>query len=145
MDWVSQRPQLTEEQVVALALERFGLDGRLEWLDGERDQNARLHTARGSFVLKLSNPLEEQAVVELQNEALRRLAQRGVPGVPLVVAGLDGADIQRVNVGTDSLLFRALSWIDGLPLATVKPHGPELLQQLGERLATHSIGSHVSA
>lgn len=110
-------PALATADLVRLAQEQFGLKGTLKPLPSERDQNARLTTDRGEFVLKIANPSEDPALIDMQERALQHLAALGVEGVPQIVPTLAGAP--RADVMTDNgpAIVRVVSWIAGAPLA----------------------------
>ncbi|MBO0775283.1 MAG: aminotransferase class III-fold pyridoxal phosphate-dependent enzyme [Actinobacteria bacterium] len=62
----------------------FGVDGTLSPLAGERDQNFRVDAAGGgSFLLKISNPADGRATVDMQAAALAHIA-RVDPGLPVM-------------------------------------------------------------
>ena len=103
-----------------LAAEQFGVHGVARQLPSERDQNFLITNSAGEkFVLKISNALEEPAFVEAQNAVLKHLANRV-------------SFCQRL-AGARHLL-RMVHYIDGVPLAQVRPQRPELLRDLGRKL-----------
>ena len=62
----------------------FGIAGALTPLPSERDLNFRVDDARGaSFLLKLQNPADDAAVVEMQTEAIGHVA-RHEPSLPVM-------------------------------------------------------------
>jgi len=97
-------PQLPQEQLHKIAEDQFGLEGQLKPLSSERDQNHRLRTADGDYVLKVSNPDESPQTVDFQTQALLHLEAVGCElATPRVVrtksdqthctvAGPDGAE-----------------------------------------------------
>ena len=77
------KPALTPDDAEALLAERFGITGTLRVLDGYRDLNFRVDADDGRrFVFKIYNPLEARAYIDLQDVALRRLADAGIEGCP---------------------------------------------------------------
>ena len=91
------RPRLTPAEAEALAMERYGIQARAEELPGERDRNFLLCVAvegkpggrrpgggvtdggvraGDAFVLKIANPEESEASLEMQGDILARLAER---------------------------------------------------------------------
>ena len=132
----------------------FGSERRLAIVDGrivgegdevrgarvvEISQNAvLLRDAQGrQAVLKIANAREEYALLEAQNGALRHVAEyetehAGTALCPQPLRTPDGSTIAAVT-GPDGRKHwvRLLSYIDGKPLALVKPHDAGLLADLG--------------
>ena len=126
-----------DPQTLAGFLEaRFGLLGSLDPLPGERDRNFRLTTDRGlRYVVKVANATEEQRVIELQHAALTRMAERAPSlDLPRVVPARGGATIEHLDLGGRRHLVRVLTWVDGVPLATVDPRTASQFHSLGQLL-----------
>ena len=69
------------EQVAASA---FGVRGTASPLESERDQNFRIEVPDGpGWVLKISNAVEDPAVVDMQTQAMLHIA-RTAPGLPVM-------------------------------------------------------------
>jgi Ser/Thr protein kinase RdoA (MazF antagonist) len=112
-------PNLPSEAVAALVRRLYGIDGSVEALAGERDQNCRVETAGGSrYVVKISNPSEPPSVVDFQVAALDYIAQAspGLP-VPRVVRTLTGHahDTIALTDGTHTRV-RMLTHLDGIQI-----------------------------
>ncbi len=107
-------PAFTAAEAEALAGVHYGLDGRASALTSERDQNFRLCTGQGDFVLKIANAAEPRGVTEFQTLALLHLEAKapGLP-VPRVRRTRDGAPWVALPGGN---LLRVLSWLEGEPL-----------------------------
>jgi 4-aminobutyrate aminotransferase-like enzyme/Ser/Thr protein kinase RdoA (MazF antagonist) len=76
-------PRLSTADAEGIARRVFGIEGAASPLESERDQNFRIQIAQGlGYVLKISNPAEDPAVVDMQTEALRHVA-RTDPSLPL--------------------------------------------------------------
>ncbi|MCX6561163.1 MAG: aminotransferase class III-fold pyridoxal phosphate-dependent enzyme [Candidatus Aminicenantes bacterium] len=146
MTSVDRAPRFGLADAAGLAESLFGLRARAEILPGERDQNfllTRLDAAPGSgrFVLKIANPDEERAVLEMQNAALRRLAVADPGLVPEVLPNLEGSLISEFSpAGGERHFVRLVSYIEGEPLAAVKPHSPELLRDVGRAVGRIARG-----
>lgn len=86
-------PELSLDLLAEVLLESYGLNGQLTGLDSERDQNARVDTSAGSYVLKVCNVDEHPGVIDLQTRALHHIARRdpGLP-VPRALPTLNGRD-----------------------------------------------------
>ncbi len=113
---IANRPDLSLPTAENLARRGFGLTGKLAELYSERDLNFRVSGGEeGDFVLKISNALEEPALVEAQVQALQFLARTG-PDLPLprVRAGVNGSPIVALP-GADGASHAcfALSWLPG--------------------------------
>jgi 4-aminobutyrate aminotransferase-like enzyme/Ser/Thr protein kinase RdoA (MazF antagonist) len=134
----------SEAEAARLAREIYGLETHASALPGEYDDNFHL-VAIGSqaptdvpseFVLKVMHPAREASFVEMQAQALRRLAeklpQRELPRVMLsrenklftTTSGADG----------EKRIIWLLSYVAGDELAHAKPHAEELLGSLGALL-----------
>lgn len=116
-------PAVPIETVAQWAHAEFGLEGLTEPLASERDQNVRIVTADGTFVVKVANRAELRSTLELQTAALQHLARvapdLSVPGVVVTRTGaaLAERDGQLVRCVTH-LHGRAMAAIGGLPDAT---------------------------
>ena len=118
----TSKPALTPDDAEALLAERFGITGTLRVLDGYRDLNFRVDADDGRrFVFKIYNPLEARAYIDLQDVALRRLADAGIEGCPQPVATDEAGES----------IIRLLTWVEGKSLADVRPHNAELLEDVG--------------
>lgn len=137
MSFVLTAPRFDLREAAAIALEQYGVSGAMRPLPSERDQNFYIRTASGEeFVLKIANAAESLDLLDAQNHALKRMAQAGLPlsGAP-VMRTLNNETIARVqDAAGESYLVRMLRYIPGAPLATVRPHSPELLADLGRFL-----------
>lgn len=127
-----------ERDLVARALaDLYGLEGALEPLPGEWDQNFRLDAGpRGLFVVKVANGGHDDGVLDLQNAALEHLAASGLRlKAPGVVRAREGEATARFQdgLGADHRI-RVLTWLDGEPLSMHRPLSRELLAGLGRAL-----------
>ncbi|HJT26890.1 MAG TPA: phosphotransferase [Pyrinomonadaceae bacterium] len=90
-------------------------------LPSERDKNYLLTNNSGQqFVLKIANASESRSFLEAQNAVMEYLSER----VPFC---------QRV-IREVTELARVVTYLPGVPLAEIKPHTPELLHDLGQKL-----------
>ena len=129
-------PAVTPAAALELLAERWHLDGELEPLVSERDQNFLLHAADGArFVLKISNPGEAPPVLDFQARALEHVAGRAprLP-VPHVVPSRAGRMLEQVETSGGDCLVRVVSWLDGTPLDGV-PWTPRLREDLAGTMA----------
>jgi 4-aminobutyrate aminotransferase-like enzyme/Ser/Thr protein kinase RdoA (MazF antagonist) len=85
-------PSFTAREAEAIAASAFGVTGSATLLVSERDQNFGIELADGSgFVLKISNAVEDPAVIDMQAAAMRHVA-RTDPELPVmrIVPTLEG-------------------------------------------------------
>ena len=131
---VSLAPRLSLKQAADLALELYGLQGTLEEMPSERDQNFLLRTGAGEeYVLKVANPTETRESLDFQNQAMAHLLDRakGEPICPRVAPSLEGREMELREIAGGQHLIRLLTYLPGRPLALVRPHGRELMSGLG--------------
>jgi len=140
----SPAPGFTLEEAGRFAREGFGIDGPLEQLGGERDQNFRVEDVGGDgheYVLKLANAAEDPMVLDLQRAALSHLA-RHAPGlkVPKLRPATDGSPWTEVKApdGTKHLAW-LLRYLPGLPLGDAVPTA-DLRRAAGVELARLGAG-----
>ncbi|MBT8099985.1 MAG: homoserine kinase, partial [Gammaproteobacteria bacterium] len=112
-------PGLGVTDAATVLRDAFGLQGDLEPLTSERDQNFRVTLASGErFVLKIANSAEDPGVTDLQSRAMLHVggAADSVP-VPQVLTTIDG-DTSLKHIAPDGRehVIRVLSWLDGVPL-----------------------------
>ena len=112
-------PRLSPQEARALVRRLYGIDGSIQPLAGERDQNCRLEAADGRrYVLKISNPSEAIDVVDFQIAALDHIAQASpVLPVPRVVRTLEGRPRSTVALGSGlQATVRMLTYLDGIQI-----------------------------
>jgi len=112
-------PNLPAEEVRALTRRLYGIDGSVQSLAGERDQNCLVETAdRRRFVLKISNPSEPVSVVDFQIAALDHIARVSPEQpVPRVVRTLDGLTHGAFELpGGRRTRVRMLTYLDGIQI-----------------------------
>lgn len=129
-------PRFDADEIAALALDHYGLDVRVTPLTGERDQNARLRSADGDYVLKIASAAEDPAFTDLQIRALQHLADRpqAAPPVPRICPTRAGADRLELERNGDRHVARLLTWLPGEPLAADRLSNA-LCRELGRALA----------
>jgi Ser/Thr protein kinase RdoA (MazF antagonist) len=126
-------PCFSDADAARAVREIFGVEAETGELYSERDQNFHARAADGrEFVLRVSNPAEDPAVVDFQTQALLHIAavDASLP-VPQVVRTADGAP-HRWMVGPDGRrsLVRLLTFLPGRPLDQMHA-SPELLREVG--------------
>ena len=137
----------------AIAREHFGLTGEVRALPGEFDLNfvvsdgaADAGGASRNVVLKLS-PASRRPVFELVTACLDHLAgstlSAHIPRLvipapalsPAAVTGASRSPIREVDLDGAPYIACALAYVDGIPLAEVRPRSMAVLQSLGALLA----------
>ena len=112
-------PALAPEEVQALARRLYGIDGSVQPLAGERDQNCLVETPEGvRYVLKISNASEPISVVDFQIAALDHIA-RVSPDLPVprVVRTLEGRTRGTVALADGRHTpVRMLTWLEGIQI-----------------------------
>lgn len=108
-------PRLSVEGVRRLAEAHWGVAGDVVPLSSERDVNFLLGAGH---VLKVSNPAESRALVEMEVAAMRHVASTD-PGLPIprVVPSREAADIVAIADDEDrACLARLITTVPGAPL-----------------------------
>ena len=139
----------------AIAREHFGLTGEVRALPGEFDLNfivsdrpAEAGVATRNFVLKLS-PASRRPVFDMVTACLDHLAgstfSAAIPSLvtpsdahcppPAAVPGPSRSPIADVDLDGAPYIACALTYVDGFPLAEVRPRSMAVLQSLGALLA----------
>ncbi len=131
------RPTLSSVDVAEAVQRVWRIEGSLEPLPAEWDQNFRLIRAGGGDrVVKIANRDLEPGVLELQNAALAHLAGGSVGGVvPHLVPTLAGEDTGTIrDPRRGELPIRMLTWVSGERLASARPLDARTLERVGEAL-----------
>jgi len=78
------RPRFRPDEAARLVREAYGLEASVvSELPSERDQNFHLKEASGrELVLKIASSAEPRSILDFQNQALARIAERD-PGLPI--------------------------------------------------------------
>lgn len=84
-------PALTCDAASRAAAALFGVEGVATELRSERDQNFRIDTTAGAWVLKVSNTGEDPAVLEMENAAMEHVAVLD-PSLPVPALARTGED-----------------------------------------------------
>jgi Ser/Thr protein kinase RdoA (MazF antagonist) len=139
-------PSFTATEALGLADEHYGLQGQIRCLPSERDQNFLISDGSGGrFVLKIANSGDSLALLDFQNQAMRRVsslvADCRVQGVVASVTGADVTAIRNPRSGASHQL-RLMTWLDGEVLADCPSRGAALLDSIGVGLG--KIGAALS-
>jgi 4-aminobutyrate aminotransferase-like enzyme/Ser/Thr protein kinase RdoA (MazF antagonist) len=119
-------PVISSDEAERITAERFGIRGTADPLGSERDQNTRITTASGDgYVLKISNPAEDPAFVDMQTQAMLHIA-RTDPGLPVMrlIPASDGA--QHVDVTAGDGRSHIVRLVTLMPGRTLEPRELDL-------------------
>ncbi|MCV6548269.1 MAG: aminotransferase class III-fold pyridoxal phosphate-dependent enzyme [Cohaesibacter sp.] len=130
-------PALSLDHIKSLTSQLYSLEGTWKELVSERDQNMRLDSEKGAYVLKLSNADEEQSLIELQCACLSHM-QTCAPNIdlPRLVKTTQGADIGQSKTNP-SHMVRLVSYLSGTLYADM-PKSKALRQALGDFMGRFS-------
>lgn len=128
---VSRRPTFHETEAEALALEHYGLRASAHELPSERDQNFKLVTERGGYLLKVFHPDEEASVLDFQARALALLSAPHFPRLVPTLAGEISVSVRRA--GREHFL-RMITFLPGMPFAKRATPSHDLLHAVGYAL-----------
>src|SRR6266508_5475264 len=135
MSVVNFAPELTLKDAVRLAKELYGINGSVEMLPSERDQNFTIIRDSGErFVLKIANAIEEYAMLEAQNQVMEHVG-RHESLLSNVVVSLRGEKIETISTPNGGKHFvRLVTYLQGTAMGNVKRHSSELMFDLGKKL-----------
>jgi 4-aminobutyrate aminotransferase-like enzyme/Ser/Thr protein kinase RdoA (MazF antagonist)/murein DD-endopeptidase MepM/ murein hydrolase activator NlpD len=125
------KPAFLAADIAPLLKRDFGIEGTLQPLVSERDQNFLVTSTAGQFVLKIANVAEDRALLALQDAALRHIAEvdPGL-GVPRLVSPQNGSAPVEWTHGDADHAVRLLSFLPGNLFSAV-PKTPQMLSSLG--------------
>jgi Ser/Thr protein kinase RdoA (MazF antagonist) len=147
---------MTEAEAVDLARTRFGIEGRPTRFATEKDDTFRIAPASGPrFVLKVANPTEDFAEIDLQVQVLDHVAARA-PDLPIprIIPNDRGErQFNYLDEAGQRRQVRMMSYLEGQPLSEVPSNASgrieigKLLARLRLALAdfSHAADSRVVA
>lgn len=142
--YADAKPDLTTEWLERATLEHFGLAGTLSPLDGDRDRNVLLTGSDGTrWVVKVTNPEEDETHFLHECRLLAHLDAAGDVPVPRQRRTVTGDLVARVPAEDVALRVRVLSFLEGRPLASVRPRTEATLRAVGR--ATAHLSSALAA
>jgi Ser/Thr protein kinase RdoA (MazF antagonist) len=115
----AQAAPVSTRHAERIALDHYGIEAIAQRLTGERDENFQLQTPDGAmYVLKIANPLEERAFLELLTAALLHVEQADptlpCPHVHRDLSGQSQTEVRDEDGAARSA--RMLTWVAGKPL-----------------------------
>ena len=63
-------PSFSKDEISQIALKHYSIKGETSELFSDRDQNFLIRSIEKSYILKVSNPIEEAEVIDLQEKAI---------------------------------------------------------------------------
>lgn len=137
----AQTAPVSTQRAESIARERYGIEATTQRLTGERDENFQLRSADGAtYVLKIANPMEDRASLELLTAALLHV-ERADPTLPCphVRRDLSGR-AQTVAHDEDGTVrsVRMLTWVAGKQLRMAQ-RSAEQRRQCGRLAARLSV------
>ena len=132
-------PSFTADEALAAAERDYGILGTAAVLPSERDQNFLItDAAGGKFVLKIANSNDPPALLDFQNQAMRRVEKSLLDcRVQQALCSLQGADITSIRnprTGADHCV-RLLTWVEGEVLAECTVRSGALFESIGACMA----------
>ncbi|MDT7546719.1 MAG: hypothetical protein QOE99_2829 [Actinomycetota bacterium] len=129
------RPDVSVELARRVALQQYGVDGRVRELGSQQERTFDVQASSGRYVLKVANPAFSDDEVAAQDAALAHLATHAPAVVtPRSVPALDGGSVARFDGPDGPLRARLLTFVPGFPLAQQDFLAPVVVERLG-RLA----------
>lgn len=130
-------PAFSNQQATALLKQLYALDGKLKQLNGERDLNFLVTIDANKYVFKIANENESFDLLDCQQSVFQRLAGESIfPSRIQAVESINGKVIETIEDKSGKQhLCRLLNYVEGRLLSEVNPHFPELLYDLGKKLA----------
>ena len=131
----SHAPGFTTEEAAAIAKAHYGIEAEARPLDSYEDQNFRLDSPEGTYVLKIPNAAADDAYVAFQQDVLCHLESQQFSGVPTVVKTRTGSHGATVNGHSVWMV----QWLPGRVLAHVNPLTGPVLEDVGRFLGRLDI------
>ncbi|WP_235938115.1 phosphotransferase [Endobacterium cereale] len=141
------------DQAERIALDHYGLTGKVEWLWGEKDSNYRLTLEDGTgYLLKILNPAEDPNVTSMHSKALLHVEAMD-PGIPVqrIIRTKEGAaDFRFVADDGGERGVRMVTFVPGMAQRTAS-HSPLQREKIGVLLGrmqkalksfSHEAASH---
>ncbi len=132
---IRRQPTFNLDDAAQILRDHFGIEGNVSELPSERDQNFKIESAFGDYVLKIANPEADVRFLELENQAIRLVQAADGFHSAQISKSTTGQSI--VNIGDGpTWQARCLSFVPGIPLAKIKNPPDEVLSGIGRALAT---------
>ncbi len=127
---------MAAEEIRSVLAQHYSLDGELETLGGECDQNLLLENRTSRHLVKIANPSVPDGLLDLQIQALRHIANGyRVPPVQKLIAANDGRNwVSGKGPCGEKYRLRVFDYLDGVAFFET-PEDPRLMKNLGRSLA----------
>lgn len=124
------------DEAERIAYSCYGIDGQAQRLATEKDDTFRIRTVDSTFILKIANPAENEAEIDMQISLLDFLQERHPDlSVPRVVRTKDALPCGQYRQADGvSRTVRLMTYLDGTPLSDVVAD-PALRSEVGSILA----------
>lgn len=130
-------PDVGPDWVATAAHTAFGIQGTLRALPGYCDVNYLLTTEAGErWVVKVTSPEESDASLDFECALMAWLSEEGSVRIPGLRRSASGETLARLPDGDHTWRVRALEFLPGSVLASVRPRSFALLEELGRRVGT---------
>jgi hydroxylysine kinase len=130
--------RISSQEALALAKTHYGIEGRVQRFDTEKDDTFRLTSRDGrNYTLKIANAAEHRQEISLQIDLLAHIAlvNPGLP-VPRVVADRDcRMQFSYADSTGQTREVHLLTYLEGVPLSEVTTEAHER-EKVGEVLGT---------
>ncbi len=134
------KPCFSDEIVHVLLETQYNLQGSLHILNSERDQNFRVDTPKGRYVLKIANSAEDPQLLDMQSATLQHLAKTAPElGIPRLIPTRNGLTTCMLASGESVYQVRLLSYLPGQMYSSIKPNAA-LVYSLGKFIGKLSKG-----
>jgi Putative homoserine kinase type II (protein kinase fold) len=98
-------PLLSKNEAGKIALKYYAIDGTVESLVSDRDQNFKIIDNHQSYILKISNAAEEFDVLDMQNMAMNHLVTTdNNMKLPMAIPSINGDGIIKIESNGESKL-----------------------------------------
>lgn len=130
-------PVFSLEHAAKYARELFAIEGSIKLLAGERDLNFVIDDEQERYVFKIANDDEHRQMLDCQHQVFEHLHRANVfDCAVLPIKSINGNSVEMVMSGSGiSHQCRILPYIEGRLLSQIDNYSPELLCDLGRRLA----------
>ena len=125
----SPPPNYSLEDIIKLVEDHYGFIVQITVLNSERDQNFLCATDKKKYVLKISNPDEDRAVLEMQNTCMQYIKDHD----PSLQVPLAFKEVKTIEYEGTSFFIRLVDYLPGQFLMNVDHHN-DLLYELGSFL-----------
>ena len=130
----AQVPHFDNDQIAEIALTLYDIKGEITQLVSFEDQNARIKTPNGSYVMKVANARIKKSVLDMQTDILKHIHKTAPDiAVPQVLVTKDGNTITEI----DGHSVRMLTYLEGDLLTNAK-RTPTLYHNIGNFMGRYS-------